>query len=173
MRVSTALSYAVTLVYGLEGFDEVARLDTLSKPPVWTIGHGTTRINGEPVRQGMTCTKAEADAWAMADMATDASFILKQVRVALTDRQLAALISFCYNIGDGNFERSGVLASLNKGRYQEAADQLPDYDHAGGQEIAGLMSRRNREKALFLMDVTEPGDSHNVPSTGESLNDVC
>jgi GH24 family phage-related lysozyme (muramidase) len=57
--LSTALRYAATCVYGTEGFRDTAWLDTLPDPPVWTIGHGTTFIDDEPVSPGMICTRAQ------------------------------------------------------------------------------------------------------------------
>lgn len=146
-----ALGYAATCVCGSEGFAKTAYLDKLARVPVWTIGYGTTRINGEPVREGMTCTHDQALAWAAADMQAAANFVRRAVSVELNDWQLAALISFCYNIGMGNFARSSVRAALNAGCYACAAEKLLEYDEAGGHVIGGLETRRKRERALFLI----------------------
>jgi lysozyme len=154
MNIDTALRYAVPLVHGAEGFAHTAYLDRLPTKPVWTIGRGTTRINGAPVTAGMVCTLAQADAWAMADLTAAARFVLHCAKVPLTDGQLGALTSFCYNLGDGNFQRSSVLAALNAGDFSAAADQLLDYDHAGGIARAGLRTRRGRERTVFLQDGT-------------------
>lgn len=150
MDISTALGYAVTIIYGSEGFATAAYLDRLAKPPIWTIGRGTTRVGGKPVTQGMTCTVTQADAWAAEDMRAAANFVLHVIKVPLNDRQLGALTSLCYNIGDGNFARSTVLAALNLGQYDVAADRLLDYDEAGGKVLSGLETRRRRERAMFL-----------------------
>jgi lysozyme len=149
MNVTNALALALPLVHGSEGCALKAYLDTLAKPPVWTIGHGTTRIGDKPVAWGMTCTQAEANAWAEDDMMAAAEQVRHVVRVPLDDFQFAALISFVYNIGIGHFERSGVLESLNLGYYQRAADRLLEYVQAGGKPLAGLTQRRLRERALF------------------------
>ena len=151
MNIATALGYAVTIVNGSEGFTASAFLDTLGSPEMWTIGHGTTRISGVPVHAGMTCTREQADLWAMADMTQAAHYVLKEVTVALNEFQLGALISFCYNIGDGNFRGSSVLEALNMGLYAVAADRLLEYDEAGGIIRGGLETRRGRERALFLL----------------------
>jgi lysozyme len=149
-NVQTALNLAASLIDPAEGFAAVAFLDKLAKPPVWTIGHGTTHINDHPVAPGMRCTRAEADAWAAADMVTAVHQVLGCVRVPLSDPQLAALTSLCYNLGIGNLRASTVLAALNQGLYRPAADRFLEYDHAGGVEIGGLATRRARERALFL-----------------------
>jgi hypothetical protein len=49
--LDTALRYAATCVYGSEGFRATAFLDTLATVPVWTIGHGTTQVDGVPVNR--------------------------------------------------------------------------------------------------------------------------
>ena len=151
LNVDTALTYAAGCVRGSEGFAAAAYLDTLAKPPVWTLGFGTTRIDGAPVRQGMCCTRDEALAWSAGDMRSAAEYVLAHVSVPLNDWQLAAMISFCYNIGDGNFARSTVRNALNQGYYSIAADNLLDYDEAGGRVYAGLETRRQRERALMLI----------------------
>jgi lysozyme len=151
MNIGQALGYAVTIVNGSEGYTPVAFLDTLASEPVWTIGHGTTRVAGQPVQPGMTCTREQADLWAMTDMTAAAHYVLEESKVPLNEFQLGALISFCYNIGDGNFRASSVLEALNLGLYTVAANRLLEYDEAGGVVRGGLETRRGRERALFLL----------------------
>jgi lysozyme len=150
LLTAAALRYAAACVFGTEGYRATAYLDRLPTIPVWTIGHGTTRVNGLPVYGGMTCTLEQANAWAAADMEADALFVLSVVIVPLNDWQLGALISLSYNIGMGNFHHSTVLAALNQGKYPHAADCFLQYDEAGGKAIAGLDTRRARERLLFL-----------------------
>lgn len=149
-NVDAALRYCTQIIFGGEGFSSLAFLDRLPSVPIWTIGHGTTRIAGKLVTQGMTCTRAQADAWAAEDMRASALYVLHIVKVPLNDWQLAALTSFVYNIGAGNFARSSVKDALDLHQYQRAADRLLAYDMAGGRKYAGLDTRRARERALFL-----------------------
>ncbi|MGD0106759.1 MAG: lysozyme [Rhodopila sp.] len=153
MNIQAALSHAVTIVNGAEGFTANAFLDTMASPETWTIGHGTTRIAGAAVQSGMVCTRQQADGWAMTDMTQAAHYVLREVTVTLNEYQLGALISFCYNIGDGNFRSSSVLEALNLGLYSIAADRLLEYDEAGGVVRGGLQTRRGRERALFLLGI--------------------
>lgn len=150
MNIEMGLKYAVQFVNGIEGTSLVAYLDTLARPPVWTIGHGTTRVNGVAVHKGMTCTQEECDRWSMEDMRVTALFVVAHTRVALTDWQLGALISFTYNEGVGTYLNSTVLEALNQGLYRVAADRLLEYDIAGGKRLRGLDTRRGRERAMFL-----------------------
>jgi lysozyme len=150
MNPAKACLLAVPLVFDVEGCELRAYLDKLASRPTWTIGHGTTRIRGLPVQPGQTCTRAEADAWAAEDLRSAASQVLAVVTVHLNDRQLAALTSLVYNIGIGTFMRSSVLLWLNNGHYAEAAAGFLLYDCAGGVPLEGLLTRRKRERALFL-----------------------
>jgi GH24 family phage-related lysozyme (muramidase) len=163
MNIDTAIKLAVSLVAGAEGFRDAAWLDTMANPPVWTVGHGTTWINGRPVRSGVRCTREQADAWCAADLDVLAGQVSRLVKVSVSEPQCAALISLAYNIGIGHFERSTVLEALNLAMYQRAADRFLEYDDAGGLAIAGLETRRARERALFLS-----GLSHGVMATAGS-----
>ena len=72
------------------------------------------------------------------------------VTVKINQNQFDALISFSYNLGLGSLQQSTLLRLLNAGNFQAAADQFPRWDRAGGKEGAGLLARRNAERALFL-----------------------
>lgn len=150
INTATALRYAASCVNGSEGFSATAYLDHIANPPKWTIGHGTTQVAGHPVHQGMTCTKADADAWSASDMQQTLNYVLMQLDVPVDEWQCASLVSLTYNIGMGAFRRSSVLAALNEGYYRTAADCFLEYDHAGGKRIPGLTARRKRERAMFL-----------------------
>jgi lysozyme len=151
-NLDNALRLAATCVFSAEGFSATAYLDSLPSVPIWTIGHGTTLIDRKPVTADMTCSREQADNWAAEDMRAAAVFVLHVVKVPLNDHQLAALTSFCYNIGMGHFARSSVKDALDLHLYQDAADRLLKYDEAGGKKIHGLDIRRERERALFLTD---------------------
>lgn len=151
INTAVALRYAAASVHGSEGFRALAYLDTLPKPPVWSIGYGTTRINGVPVHQGDTCSEAQAMAWTARDMQQALNWVTSHVDVPLNDWQCAACTALTYNIGMGNFRDSTVLAALNEGDYRAAADCILEYDHAGGKQIAGLTARRIRERDMFLV----------------------
>ena len=151
MDLAAALRLAVPLVYGSEGCELAAYLDTFAKPPVWAIGHGTRWVGEVAVREGMTCTRTQADEWAVNDLVAMARNIADHIiHVPVSDAQFAACLSLAYNIGVGAFGRSTVLDALNQKLYYRAADRFPAYDHAGGVRVAGLTARRERERALFL-----------------------
>lgn len=172
MNIEASLKYAVQIVNTIEGTALVAYLDTLANPPVWTIGHGTTRVNGKLVYKGQRCTQEECDLWSMNDMRDAALYVVAHTRVALTDWQLGALTSFTYNEGVGTFYNSTVLAALNKGLYQVAADRLLEYDEAGGKRLRGLDTRRGRERAMFLGKGPQQFTTFIAPPVVDSVSEV-
>ena len=77
------------------------------------------------------------------------SNINKVVKVPLNQNQFDALVSFAYNIGNGNFNSSTLLRWLNQGNYKEASIQLLRWNKSKGVVLNGLAKRRKAEKALF------------------------
>jgi len=61
-----------------------------------------------------------------------------------------AVVSFAYNAGLGNYQRSTIRMKVNREDWQGAADAFMSWTKAGGKEIAGLVKRRKAEVALFL-----------------------
>tara|TARA_Y100000296_G_C5147940_1_gene244787 strand:- start:209 stop:652 length:444 start_codon:yes stop_codon:yes gene_type:complete len=72
------------------------------------------------------------------------------VRVPLTRNQRSALISFIYNVGSGNFQRSTMRMKLNRQDYTGAVNEFWKWRRAGGRILRGLVLRRESEKQLFM-----------------------
>lgn len=145
------------LIRQFEGFRNVAYQDSVAiwtiGYGIWTIGYGTTRVNGQPVQPGMTCTRAQADEWMLADLTEKMAPVIKRnVRAPITQSMFDAMCSFAYNVGPGAFANSTLLKDLNAGRYEDAAAGFLQWNKAGGQVLAGLTRRRNAEKNLFLAE---------------------
>lgn len=115
---------------------------------IWTIGYGHT----EGVHEGMVVTQDEAEAMLLGDLDTAESAITERVRVDLTDNQFAALCSFVFNIGAGNFQGSSLLAHLNRGEYLVVPSALKRWNHVNGEVSEGLTRRREAEAALWLAE---------------------
>ena len=140
------MSKASEFVKGFEGLATKAYLCPAGKP---TIGYGHTGN----VRPEDTITKEQAEALLEKDLAKFEEGVKKQVKVPLNENQLAALTSFAFNVGLGNFKTSTLLKQLNEGNYELAADQLLRWTKSAGKELAGLVRRRAAERALFLTPV--------------------
>lgn len=140
------------------GVDLIKRWESFQAAPylcpagVWTIGYGTTRLpDGSPVtRHTPPITEKVAALWLRHDVVWAENWVLRLVRTMLTEDMLAALASFVYNLGPGSFEASTLLRKLNAGDYFGAAKEFDRWKYAGGEVLAGLVSRRNDEEALFL-----------------------
>jgi GH24 family phage-related lysozyme (muramidase) len=122
---------------------------------VWTIGFGTVHYpNGQPVKQGDTCTAVQAQTWFLMSLSTAEKAVNTLVKVPLTQPQFDALVSFVYNEGEGNFESSTLLQLLNQGRYRDAAAEFPVWNKIRINGVltvsAGLVNRRAAEMAQFL-----------------------
>ncbi len=70
----------------------------------------------------------------------------------LADRQGAfdAVVSFAFNAGLGNYQRSTIRMKNNRGEFEAAADAFMMWTKGGGRELPGLVRRRKDERALFL-----------------------
>lgn len=130
-----------------------AYLDELPEKPIWTIGFGCT----EGVYEGLTWTRAQADAAFMRELAKHEVEVLKRVTVELNQHEFDALVSFSYNCGPRNLQLL-IANRLNRGDRAGTARALPLYNKAGGNVHKGLVRRRAAEAALFLEPVEASAD---------------
>jgi len=65
---------------------------------------------------------------------------------------LDALVSFAFNVGLGNLQRSTIRMRYNRADYSGAAESFMDWTKAAGKVLPGLVKRREAERALFLSD---------------------
>ena len=152
MKTSAAGRKAIS---AKEGVRLVAYPDPATKGEPFTIGVGHTSAAGPPkVYKGMTITAQECDEILSRDLATFERAVEKAVKVPLNQNQFDALVSFTFNVGAGNLQKSTLLKRLNQGDYRGAADQFPVWNKAAGKVMKGLVTRRADERALFLKPVT-------------------
>lgn len=131
------------LVKAFEGFRGTAYQDAVG---VWTVGWGST----QNVRPGMTVTREQAERLLRKDLADAEAAVARLVKVPLTDNEHAALVSFAFNLGQGNLAKSTLLRKLNAGDKAGAANEFLRWNRAGGKVLRGLTRRREAERALFL-----------------------
>lgn len=113
---------------------------------VWTIGYGHTG----GVKEGQKISKTKAEELLKLDLKVYENYVNNYVKVKLNQNQFDALVSFTYNCGPGSLKTSTLLKKLNQGDYRGAANELPRWNKANGQVLAGLTRRRKAEKELFL-----------------------
>jgi lysozyme len=148
MNDSLHISQAgLDFIKGFEGLRLTAYYDAVH---VITIGYGHTNLDGEApkVVPGLKITKEQAEEILRRSLADRYEVSVKKlVKVPLTQGQFDALVSFCYNCGEGNLKR--LIRNLNSGNYASVANRLPLYDRAGGKVLKGLERRRAGEVAMW------------------------
>ena len=126
---------------------EGLRLNSYKCPAgVWTIGYGHTK----GIKPNMTITESDAERLLDIDIVEVARTIRKHVTVYLNDNQAQALVSFIFNIGQGNFANSTLLRKLNAKDYKGASLEFQKWVYSKGKKLPGLVRRRKAEMELFL-----------------------
>lgn len=131
----------ISLIKRFEGIRLEAYQDSVG---VWTIGYGHT----EGVKQGDKISAEQADALLMYDLAIFQRGVNKSVTAAITQGQFDALVSFAFNLGVSALQGSTLLRKLNAG--SDASGEFERWVYAGGVKLAGLVRRREAERALFV-----------------------
>lgn len=130
----------------IESFEGLALKAYADQRGIWTLGYG----HAASVKPADTCTPEQADAWLAGDLATAEGAVSRLVTVPLNQNQFDALVSLCFNIGQGSFHHSTLLSLLNQKAYLGAANQFLAWKMTNGVPNQGLLNRRMQEKALFL-----------------------
>lgn len=130
---------------------EGVRLKSYKCPAgVWTVGVGHSSAAGPPkVGPGMEITNAQAMKILAQDLVQFEDAVDQAVKVPLTQNQFDALVSFVFNVGPANFQKSTLLRKLNAGQYAAVPAELMKWTKAAGQEMPGLVRRRRAEAALW------------------------
>lgn len=129
---------------------------------VWTIGYGTTDTT--VAFEGNTITKKIAEEYIIRDVLDAFDTINKLVKAPLSQPQADALGCLIYNIGESQFSRSTLLKKLNTKDYLGAWAEFPKWRKAGGKVVAGLVSRRQDEAALFLSGTKVTKEVEELPA---------
>lgn len=140
---------------------------------IWTIGYGhvlyqdqirlpMARVEGKEVamirkeyplkpEDNRVWSQEEIDALFRQDVATFERGVLR-LAPSVAGRQGAfdACVSFAFNAGLGNFQKSTIRMKANREDWDGAAEAFMAWTKGGGRELPGLVKRRKAEKALFL-----------------------
>lgn len=130
-----------------------------------TIGYGTTKIDGKPIKLGTKITEKLAENYLYADIQLFAKKVAALVKVKLNDNQFGALVSFAYNIGLDAFEKSTLLRLLNGGDFKSVPAQMRRWNKNDGKVMQGLINRREAEIALWFT-ATEKAVEGDKPTEG-------
>lgn len=141
------------------GLDLIKKFEGFRSEPyrcsagVPTIGYGTThypdsravRLDDSPI------TEAQAEVFLRSDVSKCSEFVTEQVSSTLNQNQFDALVSFTYNLGSANLERSTLLKKLNdKPDDKRIAEEFMRWVYARGRKLEGLVRRRKAEADLYF-----------------------
>lgn len=161
-KVAQAEKTAIQLLKQFEGFRSSPYL---CPGGYMTIGYGHRifSIDWDSISPERAEQILEADVW---------RFSAALVRVLgdkideLSSNQIAALISFVFNIGISAFKKSTLLKKLFEGApAEEIANEMKRWVYSNGKILPGLVERRRIEAELFLSDEKEKNE-------GEEKNEL-
>lgn len=111
---------------------------------VWTIGYGHTA----GVHKGMKITQAQAEEYLKHDVEKFEKYVNNPSYVPFTDKlnqnQFDALVSFAFNLGQGNVKKLCTGRVMN-----QIPSAMQQYCKAAGKTLPGLQRRRKAEAALY------------------------
>ena len=143
--VAAALVIAIPFVADFEGFYPRVYRDPVG---VKTICYGQTGSDGADFSK--VYTKQECLDMLGKDLERYNKYVDACIHVPLPTHRRAALISFVYNLGQGNLCNGPVARNLNAGNVTAGCNAILAYNHAGGAVLPGLTRRRQAERALCL-----------------------
>jgi lysozyme len=118
----------------------------------WTIGFGNTFYeDGSPVMPGHAITQEKANQL-FEIIANDFSAkVAKLLTANVSDNQFGSLVSFAYNCGVNNLQKSTLLKKVNANpNDQSIKAEFLKWNKAGGKVLAGLTRRREAESNLYF-----------------------
>ena len=139
------------MIISKNGLDLIKQFESLQlkaykcSANVWTIGYGHTKN----VKEGDRISQDQANCFLMQDLYSVERAIVRLVKVKLNQNQFDALCSLIFNIGISAFNKSTLLAKLNKEDYVGAAEQFRRWNKVNNVVMAGLVRRRQAEEDLF------------------------
>jgi lysozyme len=134
---------------------------------LWTVGvghvidptHATVKYEERknlPVPAGWdrTLTMDEVDGILSQDLGRFERGVVRLCPAAVGNQGVFdALVSFAFNVGLGNLQRSSLRMKTNRGEFEEAAEEFMKWTKAGGRVLPGLVKRRQDERALYLSGI--------------------
>jgi lysozyme len=132
---------AIELIKKYEGFSRTAYRCPAG---VKTIGYG--RITGSME----STTKEAEELWLLQKLRNINTTINRYVKPSQSPEQMAALMSFIYNVGETSFVNSTLLKCINSSSAGSEIDrQFKRWNKAGKSVLLGLTKRRTEEAKLY------------------------
>lgn len=136
----------VELIKKFEGLRLVA-YKPVATEKYYTIGYGHY---GADVKAGMQITEQQAEEYLKRDLVKFENS-LNALKLNVNQNQFDALISFIYNVGFGNFQRSILLKKVQiNPRDISIKNEFMRWTYSGNKKLVGLERRRKAEADLYF-----------------------
>jgi lysozyme len=139
---------------GIKGIELIKKFEgcklTAYKCPagIMTIGWGNTYYsNGAKVKVGDKITQQQADDLLLTLLPKYEKTVNNNIKVALTQNQFDALVSFCWNCGSSNT----LFSKVNTNASDLHNFWTTHYITGGGKTLQGLVNRRKAESELYQL----------------------
>jgi len=115
-----------------------------------TIGYGSTRyLDGRKVQLGEVITQEQAEE--MLRVEAERRLAEMALPKELNNNQRSALLSFQYNVGNGNWRTSTLKKKVFANpKDPTIAQEFMKWNKAAGKVITGLTRRRDAEQKLYF-----------------------
>ena len=150
-----AIKIAIAIIKQFEGYAKrlpdggcTAYPDPGTGADPWTIGYGCTGAN---IKKGTVWTKDQAER-ALENEVIHFMKAVLQHSPGLSEeapRRLAAITSFAFNCGIGNYRISTLKRRVNERDWAAAAQEIKRWNRAAGRVMPGLTRRREAESLLL------------------------
>jgi lysozyme len=119
---------------------------------IWTIGWGNTQYeNGIRVKKGDVLTQQRADELFATILISFEYGVNKRVGASVTQGMFDALVSFSYNLGLGNLDKSTLLKKVNANPLDATIrTEFMKWVNKGSSFEKGLTRRRKAEADLYF-----------------------
>ncbi|HGJ5883869.1 lysozyme [Arsenophonus sp.] len=118
---------------------------------VLSVCYGHT---GNDIARNLAYTKAECDKWLDDDLKAVKRYVDPLIKVNMNTLTQAAIYSFAYNVGVGNFTKSTLLKKLNANDRKGACNEMKRWVYVDGRKWKGLMNRREIENVICFGDLS-------------------
>jgi lysozyme len=118
----------------------------------WTIGWGTTEINGMKIKYGDIITIEQAETFLKNDLKKFENLVNTLVKVEINQNQFDALVSHTYNTGGSETLFNLINSKQDKQKIKNWFEKT--YITAQGKLLRGLIIRRSKEAELYFSDKT-------------------
>jgi lysozyme len=118
---------------------------------LWTISWGLTFYpDGTKVKEGDVITQQQAENYFNAIVDDFAKKVDALIKSNVSENNFSALVSFTFNVGIGNFQRSTLLRKVNANPKDATIPaEMRKWVRANGEVLKGLVRRREAEAKLY------------------------